>query len=314
MSALREPLVGLPPHVAGRLESEVFRAQHRLAESPLFSDEGLLRIIDSHPRHLTNVSAMGQDHTRYEWGEGDTSGLSAADLLEAVRRGRLWLNIRRVTQHQPALRELILDLYSDLERQSPEFRSFRHSGNLIVSSPGAFVYFHLDVPSNMLWHIRGRKRIWIYPRDDARVVAPDVMECTVAGERVEDLPYRTELDDFATVYDLEPGEMCSWPQNSPHRVQNLDGLNVSLSTEHYTLEAIRRVRVMQANRLFRRTLGWNVGSWRTDGWASRSRQAVLLATKAFRRLVGREAPTYEYPTTFRVAPDAPGGTAPLNAG
>lgn len=298
-------LLELPEELRGSLESKVFLAKHRLAEHPLFTDEGILRILESHPRELTNVSAMGLDTNRYEWGEGDTTGLTPADLLEAVRRGRLWLNVRQVLKHQPELRDIILQLYQDLEDLSPGFRSFRHSGNLIISSPTAFVYFHLDVPANMLWHIRGRKRVWVYPRDNPQVVDPEIMEQTVAGERIEDLPYTPEIDRFATVYDMGPGDFVSWPQNSPHRVQNLEGLNVSISTEHYTADALRRVRVMQANRFLRRRFGLRPGSTRTDGLASRLKQTTLLCAKAAGRVIGREAPTYDYPMTFKVDLTAP---------
>jgi quercetin dioxygenase-like cupin family protein len=36
------------------------------------------------------------------------------------------------------------------------------------------------------------------------------------------------------VYQLEPGDVVSWPHNAPHRIENLDSLNVSLSTGFVT--------------------------------------------------------------------------------
>ena len=39
---------------------------------------------------------------------------------------------------------------------------------------------------------------------------------------------------------------CAWPQNAPHRVSNLDGLNVSLSTEYFTRQSRRRFQVFVA--------------------------------------------------------------------
>lgn len=305
-------LVTLPAESAGCVETQIMLAHHRLAESPLFTDEGLIKILETHPRELANVSRMGSDYLTYEWAEGLTEGLSAADILEAVRKGRLWLNIRQVMKHQPELRDLILQLYADLEAQSPGFHTFRHSGNLLISSPTAFVYYHLDLPPNMLWHIRGRKRVWVYPRDE-RVISAEILEETVAGARVEDLPYEKEFDGLAKVYDMEPGHVAIWPQNSPHRVQNLDGLNVSLSTEHYTAQALRRVRVMEANYFLRHTLKLPVQSTETEGLISRLKQTVLLGKKAAGKLLKIAGPSYDYPKDFRVDLNAPDCIAPLAA-
>ena len=55
------------------------------------------------------------------------------------------------------------------------------------------------------------------------------------------------------MYDLQPGEMVTWPQHTPHRVVNTDGVNVSLSTEHMTSRAARRNNVFLANRHFRQS-------------------------------------------------------------
>ncbi len=311
MTASESYWVHLPEEAKGRLESQILLVKHRLAESALFTDEGLLQIIESHPRELANVSRMGADHLNYDWAEGDTSDLSAEDMLDAVRRGRMWLNIRQVMKHQPELRDLILKIYGDLEAQSPGFHTFKHSGNLLVSSPRAFVYYHLDVPPNMLWHIRGRKRVWVYPRDE-RVISKEILEQTVAGLRVEDLPYQPEFDDHAVVYDMEPGDLAIWPQNSPHRVENQEGLNISLSTEHYTPTALRRVRVMEANCFFRRKLKLPFGSTNTEGVASRIKQSIYLAAKATGRLMGKAGPGYDYPKDFKVDLNAPDCIALIN--
>ena len=29
--------------------------------------------------------------------------------------------------------------------------------------PGARVYYHADLPGQLLWQIAGRKRVWLYP-------------------------------------------------------------------------------------------------------------------------------------------------------
>ncbi|MCH8829996.1 MAG: cupin-like domain-containing protein [Planctomycetes bacterium] len=308
---MRSPeLVELPDARPRQLEEEVTKFQHRLADSGLFSDENLIRIMDDHPRDYCNVSRMGIDNSTYEWGEGDTTGLTGADLLEAVRKGRLWINVRRLMWYQPELRSLVERLYAELEQKCPQFHTSKHSANLLISSPNALVYYHLDVPQNILWHIRGRKRVWVYPLDE-RTISRDLLVRTVAGERIEDLPYNAGMDEFAQVFDLQPGDVVTWPQNFPHRVENENELNVSLSTEHYTPRQLRHVRVCRANCLLRKTVGYRSRSLKTDGFGYAVKSSLLLGTRVIQRLWGRGDVSYDYPMTFRVNPNAPDGVEPL---
>lgn len=299
-------LVDLPDARPRLLEDEVTKFHHRLAESELFTDENLVRIIDSHPREFCNVSRMGIDNFQYEWGDGDTTGLTGEDLMTAVRKGRLWINVRRLMRYQPELAQLIERLYGELEQKCEGFVTSKHSANLLISSPKALVYYHLDVPQNILWHIRGHKRVWVYPIEET-VIAHDVLEGTVAGERVEDLPYESHFDNAAQVFDLEPGEVVTWPQNSPHRVENEDDLNVSLSTEHYTARQLRHVRVCKANRLLRRAAKLPCHAMDTEGLGYALKSTAFLGVRAIQKLFGSEGVTYDYPMTFRVDPDAPEG-------
>jgi hypothetical protein len=88
----------------------------------------------------------------------------------------------------------------------------------------------------ILFHLRGRKRIWIYPHDPAHMPRPS-MELIVMKQQTEDLPYRREMDAAAAVFDLEPGMAISWPLHAPHRVENLDSACLSLTTEFQTWDS-----------------------------------------------------------------------------
>ncbi len=299
---------------ARQLEEEVTSFQHRMADSGLFTDEHVIRILDAHPRDFLAVSRMGADSTSYEWSEGDTTGLCGADLLAAVRKGRLWLNIRKVTRFHPDLSALVERLYAELEQKCPQFRTSRHSANILISSPNALVYYHLDLPQNILWQLRGHKRVWVYPIE-TRTVAPDVLESTLASERIEDLPYDPKTDALAQVFDLESGDVVTWPQNWPHRVENADDLNISLSTEHYTAAQLRRIRVSQANSLIRNATGLSSRSVKTDGLGYSMKYTVFLAARMGQRLLRRRQDhnLYQYPRTFRVNPTAADAVEPLEA-
>jgi hypothetical protein len=294
------------PEHAAAMDREIFQAHHRLHENPLFSDENLIRIFDAHDPASLLIYTSGTNKERREDDRlGRRGNVSAAELLQAVREGRLWLNILRMQRFHPEFRILIDALYDELEAHCPGFRALRRSANLLVSSPTAMVYYHADAPLNMLWHLRGRKRIWVYPPHDERFAPQEDVERIFSGEESEDLEYRPEFDSFAKVFDLEPGQMVTWPQNTPHRIENLEGLNVSLSTEHYTHASFRRRDMFLANHYLRRWLHLPMRSFRSTGPVALAKR---LAYRSLSRLGFRQAQHYELSAvTFEVDPQAPLG-------
>lgn len=251
--------------------------RHCLNEHPLFSDDALIDLLDRHPRELVYAITMGHDPAREENRLAAHDGVPGRDLLEAVKRGRLWLNVTRV--NRSGYGELIEGLYAQLATQVPGFRPRKTQGTVIVSSPQALVYLHADGPSNVLWQVRGRKKLWVYPALDERFLPRNDLEDILAGARHEYLAWRPEFDRHATCHELGPGDLASWPQNAPHRVTNLDCVNVALSTEHFTAQSVARARVYSANRFFRNRFGL-VLSTRESGLAALAKIAVHRAARA----------------------------------
>jgi hypothetical protein len=289
------------------LEKEVLLARHRLHESGLFDDENLIRMLDRHPLCDLGINTMGETASRFEWREGDRNGVPSDVLLELVERGRLWINLRNVMKHHPDCRDAVNAMYDELEARSPGFKAEQRSANLLLSSPGALVHYHLDVPVNMLWHIRGVKRVWVYPLN-SRFVSQENLEGICAGALVEDLPYDPSFDAAAEVFDVQPGQLLTWPQNTPHRVTNLEGMNVSLSTEHKSARALRQVNVHLANRFLRGTCGLPCRSMSVDGPSAHAKQLLIRLIRRYDKLRGAPvAMGNKYPVTFKLDPDAPLG-------
>jgi hypothetical protein len=286
-------------------------ATHNLQQSELFTDAALIDLLDHFPREHLYALTMGNDLARTDDNRlALHDGVSGAELLRAVKNGRLWLNITRVDRADASYRALIDQLYAQLAAQVPGFSPVASQGTLLVSSPHALVYYHADGPASALWHIRGRKRIWIYPALDERYVRRDLLEDIFAGVRHEYLPYEHAYDQAAVVYDLEPGQWATWPQNAPHRVTNLDSVNVSLSTEHFTRQSRWRARVYTANRFLRTRLGLRNLSARENGPVAVMKTVVhRVASKAGLDplQVKRHVPS------MRVDPDATGGVVTLGA-
>ena len=289
------------------VEEGVLVARHRLAETGLFTDEALADVIDNHPTDSVSFSTMGVDPSRFDWREGERNDVPGADLIELVKTGQLWINCRKMLDHRPDYAEVIHSLYDELQQQIPGFRAEDRTANLLISSPTAWVPYHVDMPVNMLWHIRGTKRVWVYPPFDTRFAPVEVLEKVCSGEWSEDVPYNQDFDRYSLVYDAQPGQLITWPQLTPHRVRNLEGLNVSLSTEHKNARARRRLNVHTSNHLFRTRLGISCRSIDVDGWRAHGKQLIAREFRYAGKFTGKEKEQFVYPKTFVIDPDAPHG-------
>jgi hypothetical protein len=305
MQPVKPLLENWTPDQAARMENAIFVAQHRLQDLEMFRDMQLIETIERHPRKDLGINTMGSDPQRHsEWQEGRAGNLSAEQLFEAVSRGKVWLNLRRVMDHHPEYAEVVDLLYGELEATCPGLSTYNRSANLLISSPQAIVYYHLDCPVNMLWHIRGQKRVWAYPLESG-IVSDKTIEGVLCGEKSEELEFQPEWDELAIAYDLQPGEMVTWPQHTPHRVVNTEGVNVSLSTEHMTSRAARRNNVFLANRHFRQLFGGEFRSTELTGWRPAAKEFALRVMRRL-PLVAPQAPQgFKYPVTFEVDLDAP---------
>ena len=288
-------------------------ARHRLHQLDLFTDSALLDLLENYPRDRLQAFTMGTDVlNRKDWQPVDTAGVSGRDLLTAVGNGRLWFNILQVHLVDRRYRDLIDELYAELSEQCPTFGPLKKNGTLIISSPTALVYYHADAQPNFLWQVRGSKRVWVYPPGDKALVSQDLMEDIFASFADEEVPYEFEFDRKATTFDLMPGDVLSWSQNAPHRVTNLQGVNVSLSTVHETKDSDRRKLVYCANRLFRRSYHIPSRSTKETGALSYVKR---LAYRACRRAGLVETPPRRaYITNLRIEPNASNGFRLLGGG
>ena len=300
-------LINWNPEDFDTLENGVIHAQHSLADSGLFTDEGLIEILDRHPDGALTLSTMGEDSNTFEWRDGDRNGVSGEQLLETVKRGKLWINCRKMLEHQPQVADLVNSVYDELQSKKPGFLAQDRTANLLISSPSAIVHYHVDMPVNMLWHLRGRKRVWVYPHFDPRFASLPVLEKVCAGLWSEDVPYNPEWDKYALVFDAEPGQLITWPQLTPHRVTNLDGLNVSLSTEHKNPRARRRLNVHQANHFLRNVLKQTPASAMVDGFVPHVKQTLARVVRYASQLTKKQQQQFVYPKSFVVDPLEPRG-------
>ena len=277
------------PEEAGALWGhQPLRLEHRLHRAPLFSTDGLAELIERYPRdHYSLVHMGAKGEAKRFWREGEIGSLTGRQVMDAIGRGRMWLNLRDVGGVDPRYRAVLDEVFGELSERVPGFRAPHRSAGILISSPSAQVYYHTDLPGQCLWQLSGRKRVCVYPAC-APFVTPEHLEDIAVHDVEVNMPYAAWYEEHAKPYDLEPGQMLSWPLNAPHRVENLGTLNVSMTVSFLTEEVRRLQTVNLANGILRHRFGMTgleratrgPGFWskavlqramRQGGWAKRKR-------------------------------------------
>jgi hypothetical protein len=296
------------PEKAQKFGRDIVQFRHGLHERPMFSDEALVALLDRYPRERLGVFTMGHDLVDWtSWRRGVANDLTGAQLMEAVRAGRIWLNLRDTNLYLPEYAALCDEITLEKERHIGTSLLKRDLG-LLISSPGAMVFYHLDVPLSSLWHIRGDKTVWFYPRAEP-FVSDEIIEKFVTKEAEGQFAFQPEWDEAAHSIHMQPGDMVTWQQNRPHRVQNGPTVNVSLSMEFMTPSALARANVLYANAQLRKRFGARPKVQDAVGPRMIAKLAYARALKAAeaRRTVYRPI----LPASFALDPARPGSLTAL---
>jgi len=285
------------------------RIEHALARTGLFTDEALERLLLDYPRENYDLIHMAEQGTGNlaHWTEGDLGRATAADVLHAIKAGRIWINLRRVHEVDPRYNDLLEQIFAELSEAMPGFRPWKLNFGILISSPRAQVYYHADVPGQSLWQVRGSKRVFVYPNTPP-FLPEEQIEGVVLSMTEAEIDYEPWFDEHAQVFDLLPGQMLNWPLNGPHRVENNDELSISVTTEHWTNDIRNLYACRYANGLLRRKLGLKPGPPRARGLRVWPKAALALGVK---KLGLMKADKHEKRIEWELDPTAPDFMRPI---
>lgn len=256
---------------------------HNLVERGFASDEALAEVLHRYPAELFDINLYDYDaEGQVSLRTGARGSLSGDQLLAAIQAGRLWVNLRDASTGCPDLWAAAMGEFERIQATYPGMRAVTNAGQLIISSPAAKVPYHFDAAGVVLFHLRGRKRIFVYPGDEAHLPERN-MEQVVARQTTEELPYTRAFEADAHVVDLEPGQALTWPLYAPHRVENLDRFCVSLSMDFQTWSSRIRNGALYTNAVIRSRGG---APRFTDGMSQPELAARWAASLALKRVGG----------------------------
>ena len=290
--------------------TEAKKHPHSLVEQGFATDEALAEILHRYPAEHFDINLYDYDHEgQVSLRTGARGRLSGDKLLEAIQAGRLWVNLRKAEEGCPALWAASMVEFEKIQATYPGMRAVTNAGQLIISSPVAKVPYHFDAAGVILFHLRGRKRLYIYPGDEQHLPERN-MEQVVARQTTEELPYTMAFEPDAQVMDLEPGEALTWPLYAPHRVDNLDKFCVSLSMDFQTWSSRMRNGALYTNAVIRSRGG---RPRLTDRMAPPELAARWAASLALRRVGGLKSKIAQFERDFEPEVGVEDGAGMLRA-
>ncbi|PHR93775.1 MAG: hypothetical protein COA69_03860 [Robiginitomaculum sp.] len=289
-----------------KFDKEILSVKHNVEDSGLFTDEALIALLDKHPHNMLDVCTMG-DHELYpnQFRTGDFRDCDSKTLLKAVQDGKLWINVRRAMNLHPEYKALLDRMYGALSARTG-ITSFNANGGILISSPVAKVPYHADKTHVVLWHVRGTKRVYVYPLTQ-EFMSDASYERILTNTLIDDVPYKDAFDEKATVLTLTGGEMATWQLNQPHKVVN-ETFCVSITTEYSTRKSGFKNAAMFAQSLQRQKFGANP-LW--ENTATPSKMVKSIFGKVIKKTgLYKSVANVDY-VTFKVDKTVPGYIADI---
>jgi hypothetical protein len=264
----------------------------------LACDEALIHLLNRYPIELFDINHYEFDADgQVSLETGERGHADGATVLKAIREGKLWVNLRGVEHAHPGLWAEIQMSFQKLAPHIGAEKAHKMTGQLILSSPVTRVPYHFDAAGVVLFHLRGVKRVWVYPNTEG-FLPQDAMEKVIMRTTTEELPYSRIMDGAAWRFDVVPGEALAWPLYAPHRVENQEGLCVSLSMDYQTWSSRILTGAHRANGVLRRW-GWKIAPMQKSSWIMRA--ALWAASIALTRLGLVKNNIKDFQRTFDVA-------------
>lgn len=299
------------PELSRDWGSKPVLARHSLVEHPLFSREALAALIETYPaEHHALVHVSHANARERIWREGDKGDLSGQEVIDWIAAGKLWLNLRQVARVDARYAALLDGIFEELQGHMPDFSTFDRSMGILISSPNASVPYHADLPGQSLWQIAGSKRLYLYPAAEPYLPQAELERIALYGIEVN-MGYDPDYDRAAMIVDLEPGQMMTWPLNAPHRVENHDCLNISVTTEHWTADIRKHQQVTLGNGVLRNAFGWRPRSRSIAGPGYHAKAALQAVWRRSPWL--KQARKVRRPIDFRLGRAAPGAIVDIPA-
>lgn len=267
----------------GAYPARPFRLRHSFADDPRFALPALLDLARRLPPGSIEYNA-GDIVIDQDPDKTPMTGLSIEETIRRIEEKNSWMVIRHVeedAEYRDALEACLAEIAPAAAKSTGAM--FRKIGFIFISSPNAVTPLHLDPEHNILMHLRGEKRMTIYPSDKG-IIPDERHELYHVGKAHRNLRHHPDYDAYAETFDLLPGDALYVPVKAPHWVKTGPSPCVSFSITWKSRASDAEARLRIANHAIR---AWGGKPPAPGARASRDAAVVFaqrVAAKLGRRL------------------------------
>ncbi len=107
--------------MSDRFGKNIILFNHRLRDTGLFTHEALAKLIETYPAEQYNINTMGFDPANPVWREGEVGEASGHDTIDAIKKGRMWLNLRHVGEVDSRYGKVLGQIFDEFEGVKPVY-------------------------------------------------------------------------------------------------------------------------------------------------------------------------------------------------
>ncbi len=226
-----------------------FKFEHGLGNHPLFTLDALADLARRMPDHRDTYVGFGKTAVGNRWEDGMRSDIAIAKTILEIAHNDSIVILKHTEQdpvYGPVL-QAFLQQVVDLAGAQMRDDVLVGETLILVTAPNRITPYHIDAETNFLVQAVGSKTFHVY---DSSVVSQQELEEYYTGG-----PSAARFDPArpATAsYELDGGTGVHVPTNSPHWVQNHDGVSVAISVNYELRSVAERVPLYRLNRKLRR--------------------------------------------------------------
>jgi hypothetical protein len=216
----------------------------------LASDAALIHILDRYPADLIEVTNC--DFQEEIFAARQRREIDGAAILNVLKIGEIGIVLHDIQRAHPGLwAEIMLALARLAPRIGAEDPGDM-TGRLTISAERSPTPYTFRPAGQVLFHLRGVQRVWIYPTNETYLPQKAVEQVVMNRAGADALYYVPNYDRASWRFDIIAGQGLAWPLFSPHRIENQKGLCVTLALDYQTTDSRIIVAAHKANSVLRR--------------------------------------------------------------
>jgi hypothetical protein len=227
---------------------------HKLQNHPLMQFEELKKLALRHNMvrfHSSNLPRTQKlDTVEHE----RPNGLSLQESLDNINTSGTFVFIQNIQNdpiYGPFVNEILDEIETDISKHQRKLQN--RQAWVFITSPGGVTPYHRDQEAATYFHIKGKKKFWLWDANDREICTQEENEFFHGVHGLKKTDYNDQKMAKAKMFEILPGDGIFFPYTAPHMVENgTEEFAISFSVTHMTEDDFNVRRINKINQILRK--------------------------------------------------------------